>query len=98
MKLMQDLERQYDDTMHQLFVEEKTKTPRDEGLILKLKKEHRETAMMLGEFSAGTPVIAGVKAKFDKYKNGENSLGADYYYNELNPFYKRSKSNNNPSY
>ena len=88
MKLMQDLERQYDDTMHQLFVEEKTKTHRDEGLILKLKKEHREIAMMLGELSAGIPVISGIKAKLDKYKNGQNALGADHYFNESNPFYK----------
>jgi len=86
---MRDLERQYDDTMHQLFIEEKTKSHRDEVLILRLKKEQRDTAMMLGELSAGIPVISGVKAKLDKYKNGENALRADHYFNELNPFYKR---------
>jgi hypothetical protein len=34
---MEDIQRQYDDTMHQLFVEEELKSPRKEGIICRLK-------------------------------------------------------------
>jgi hypothetical protein len=66
---MEGMERQYDDTMHQLFIEE-TKIPRNEELILKMKKELRETALELSESSLGIPVIAGMKALLDNADQG----------------------------
>jgi hypothetical protein len=68
-KVMNGLEKSYDDTMHQLFVEQ-TRSLRNEDLILKLKKEHREAALELSEMSLGTPIIAGMKAKLDKTGQG----------------------------
>ena len=61
-KLIDDIQGQYDDTMHQLFVEI-TKNPRNEELIIKLKKQHIDCANMLSEMSLGIPVLAGVKAR-----------------------------------
>lgn len=81
-KVMEDLQRQYDDTIHQLFIEEKTKDPRDEELIINLKKLYLEIAHELSEFAVGTPVIAGIKFKLDKFQNGNDARGIDYYYKE----------------
>jgi hypothetical protein len=68
-KLIEDLKRSYDDTMHQLFVEER-KDPRNEGLIIRLKKDQTEAANVLSEFSLGNPIIAGIKNKLDRSDQG----------------------------
>jgi hypothetical protein len=66
---MESLEKSYDDTMHQLLIEQR-KNPRNEIVILKLKGDQRQTGLMLSQMSLGTPVIAGVKAKLDKSEQG----------------------------
>jgi hypothetical protein len=68
-KLMEGLEKCYEDTMHQLFVEQH-KNPRNESLIIKLKMTHMEQVDMLAELSLGTPVIAAISAKLDKSDQG----------------------------
>lgn len=68
-KLMEGLEKSYEDTMHQLFVEQR-KIPRNEPLIIKLKMTHMEQVDMLAELSLGTPVIAAISAKLDKTDQG----------------------------
>jgi hypothetical protein len=68
-KVMESLEKSYDDTMHQLLIEQR-KNPRNEIVILKLKGDQRKTGLMLSQMSLGTHVIAGVKAKLDKSEQG----------------------------
>jgi len=78
-KLMEDVQRQYDDTIHEIYVQ-MNKSPRNEDLIIRLKKLYLEIAHELAEFSVGIPVIAGVKEKLDKYQNGDYAQGVDYHY------------------
>jgi hypothetical protein len=63
---MEDIQRQYDDTMHQLFVEEELKSPRNEGIICRLKMLEIEQVNMLSDMAAGSPIIAAMKAKLEK--------------------------------
>lgn len=64
-ELMDDLKKSYQDTMKQLF-QEQLKSPRSEGLIIRLKTLQLEQGNQLEEFALGNPVIAGLKAKLDK--------------------------------
>jgi len=93
-KIMQDMELQIDDTKRTLYEEkQKPVEKRDEYLILKLKKHINESYDYLGKMSVGSPVIAGVHAKIEKYRNGQNAPDVDFYFNEHNPLYKISNSN-----
>ncbi len=58
-----------DDSLRRFYLEA-TKENRDENLILRLKNEIRETSKLLSEFSLGTPVVAGIKAKLEKANHG----------------------------
>jgi len=64
-KLIDDLQRQYDDTLKQLFVEE-VKSPRSEGMIIRLKTIMIEQGNQLEELALGNPTIALLKQKLDK--------------------------------
>jgi hypothetical protein len=68
-KLMEGLEKSYEDTMHQLFVEQ-YKNPRNEPLIIKLKMTLMEQIDMIAELALGTPVMAGISARLDKSDQG----------------------------
>lgn len=86
-RIMEDLEREYNDTMHQLHLEE-TKSPRDEYLIVKMKTLHLKQAWHLSENSLGVPILAALKAKLDKYQDKDgNNLGIDYYYKHHTSFF-----------
>ena len=88
-KIMQDMELQIEDTKQTIYEEkQKPAEKRDEYLILKLKKHMNESYDYLGKMSVGSPVIAGVHAKIEKYRNGQNAPDVDFYFNEHNPFYK----------
>lgn len=83
-KLIEGLEKSYEDTMHQLFIEQH-KNPRNESLIIKMKMTHMEQVDMLAEMSLGTPVIAAISAKLDKSDQGlefhyRHSLGKQNKY------------------
>lgn len=70
-KLVEDLQRSYDDTMNRLFQEE-LKSPRNEGIVLRLKLDQRESALLIKEFSLGNPIIAAMQAKLDKAEVAKN--------------------------
>ena len=65
MKLIEDLQRQYDDTMKELFFQE-TQQPRNNGLIIRLKTLMIEQGNQLEEYALGSPVLAGVMKKLEK--------------------------------
>jgi hypothetical protein len=64
-----------DDSLRRFYLEA-TMENRDENLILRLKNEIRETSKLLSEFSLGTPVVAGIKAKLEKANHG---IDLDHY-------------------
>ena len=64
-QLMENLQKSYNDTLHQLF-QEQLKSPRNEGLIIRLKMLEVEQGNQLEEYALGNPIIAGLKAKLDK--------------------------------
>lgn len=64
-KQMDTIQMIQDDSLRRFYLEA-TKENRDENLILRLKNEIRETSKLLSEFSLGTPVVAGIKAKLEK--------------------------------
>ena len=66
--LVEDLEKAYRDTQRQLF-QEQIKSPRNEGLIIRLKTLQIEQGDQLEELALGNPVIAALKAKLDKAEN-----------------------------
>lgn len=66
-KILEDLERLYDDTNHRIF-EEGLKSPRQEGLIIRLKADLKETMLMLHEFGTDTPVIDAIRLKIEGNK------------------------------
>jgi len=55
---------------------------RDDHLILKIKKHINESSDLLANLAAGSPVIAGLKAKIDKYQNGDSARTVEDYYNK----------------
>jgi hypothetical protein len=87
-KQMDILEMIQDDSLRRLYDEKlKPVEQRDDYLILKLKKEIRENGNELSEFSLGTPTIAGVHARLDRFQNvkGDSASGFDFSY-----YYKKS--------
>ena len=66
-KILDDLERLYDDTNRRIF-EEGLKSPRQEGLIIRLKADLKETMLMLHEFGTDTPVMDAIRQKIDGNK------------------------------
>ena len=79
--LLEDIRMMLDDSLRRLYEEkQKPAKERDDHLILKLKKHINDSSVLLSELSLGSPVVAGLKAKFDKFQNGDDSLGVDYYY------------------
>ena len=68
-KQMDTIQMIQDDSLRKFYLEA-TKENRDENLILRLKNEIRETSKLLSEFSLGTPVVAGIKAKLEKANHG----------------------------
>jgi len=72
MKHMDDLERMYDDTNQQIFIEQ-MKTPRNENLIIRLKTLLMDIMLQIGEFQADTPTMDAIRAKLDKAKKIEES-------------------------
>jgi hypothetical protein len=68
-KQMDTIQMIQDDSLRRFYLEA-TKENRDENLILRLKNEIRETSKLLSEFSLGTPVVAGIKAKLEKANHG----------------------------
>jgi len=64
-KMMDDLDRMYDDTNRQIFVEQ-MKSPRNEGVIIRLKTLLIDIMIQIGEFSADTPTMDAIRAKIDK--------------------------------
>jgi hypothetical protein len=80
-KITEDLSMILEDSLRRLYDEkQKPAKERDDHLILKLKKDIKESSLMLSEFSAGSPVIAGLKAKLDRYQHGDGAHGVDYHY------------------
>jgi len=67
MKILEDLERLYDDTNSQIF-QQSLQSPRNEGMILRLKADLKETMLMLSEFGSDTPVIDAIRLKLEKAK------------------------------
>lgn len=66
-KIIDDLERSYNDTNAQIFAET-LKTPRSEGLIIRLKQKLEETAEIMSEFASDTPVIDAIRQKIEGNK------------------------------
>ena len=67
-KLMDNLERIYEDNLNRFFIESR-KEPRNEELILKLNANIRENTTLLSNLSMGSPIIAAVKAKLQRYES-----------------------------
>ena len=56
-----------DDSLRRLYEEtKKSDEKRNDDLILKLKKDIKETCEMLTEYGSDTPLITAIKAKLDK--------------------------------
>ena len=66
-KIIDDLERSYNDTNAQIFAESR-KSPRNEGLIIKLKQKLEETAGVWLQFASDTPVIDAIRQKIEGNK------------------------------
>ena len=67
-KLMDNLERIYEDNLNRFFIESR-KEPRNEELILKLNANIRDNTTLLSNLSMGSPIIASVKAKLQRYES-----------------------------
>ena len=72
-KVVDDLERSYNDTNEQMF-KETLKSPRNEGMIIRLKLKLEETAEMMSEFASDTPVIDAIRQKIEGNKKQEESF------------------------
>jgi len=82
-KITNDIRVQIDDSLHRLYEEkQKPAKERDDHLILKIKKHINESSDLLANLAAGSPVIAGLKAKIDKYQNGDSARTVEDYYNK----------------
>jgi hypothetical protein len=59
-----------DDSISRLYEEKgKPHEKRNENLILKLKKDIKESSMLLSEYGLGTPVISAIKARLEKARD-----------------------------
>ena len=67
-KLMDNLERIYEDNLNRFFIASRNE-PRNEELILKLNANIRENTTLLSNLSMGSPIIAAVKAKLQRYES-----------------------------
>ena len=65
---MDNLERIYEDNLNRFFIESR-KEPRNDELILKINANIRENTRLLCELGLGSPIIAGVKAKLQRYES-----------------------------
>lgn len=80
-KITENIRMILDDSLHRLYEEkQKPDGARDDHLILKLKKDIKQSTLLLSELSLGAPVVAGIRAKLDKFQNGEAGHGIDHYY------------------
>jgi hypothetical protein len=61
---MDYIQRVQNDSIHQLFIEQNRES-RNEGIILRIKQDFRENAMMLSQFNLGTPIISALKARLE---------------------------------
>ena len=67
-KLIDNLERIYEDNLNRFFIESR-KEPRNDELILKINANIRENTRLLCELGLGSPIIAAVKAKLQRYES-----------------------------
>ena len=67
-KLIDNLERIYEDNLNRFFIESR-KEPRNDELILKINANIRENTRLLCELGLGSPIIAAVKAKLQQYES-----------------------------
>ena len=66
-KLIDNLERIYEDNLNRFFIESR-KEPRNDELILKINANIRENTRLLCELGLGSPIIAGIKSKLQQYE------------------------------
>jgi len=71
-----------DHSIKRLHEEIQKKNPND-NFLLRLKNDIRANSSLLSEFSLGTPVIAGLKAKLERSQNGEFANIHRYYRDSL---------------
>ena len=64
-KLMDNLERIYEDNLNRFFIESR-KEPRNDELILKINANIRENTRLLSNLGLGSPIIAGVKQSYNQ--------------------------------
>jgi hypothetical protein len=71
-RLIDNIERIYQDNLNRFFIESRKDTSiRNEDLILKLNSNIRENTTLLQNLGVGSPVIAGIKAKLQRYEENQ---------------------------
>jgi hypothetical protein len=71
-RLIDNIERIYQDNLNRFFIESrKDPSIRNEDLLLKLNANIRENTTLLQNLGVGSPVIAGIKAKLQRYEENQ---------------------------
>lgn len=69
-KLLDDATKVYEGSLNRYFIES-IRNPPDKELIIKLESSYRENAKLVSDLSAGTPIIAALKAKLQESNNNK---------------------------